>query len=569
MKTPDKISKKTVLKIIWIVYALASMIIWIPQIDRMFTKDYASASAYLSLDDAWDITINGREYRNVSLDGFRFDIVNKGDEIIMQRTLPEKWELTEGALRFHIRQSAVKMYIDNELFYEYGYDRMAQNKTVGSGFQFINFPNEYQGRTLKICLFLSEDMAFTRLDSVRVYEWENAYRMLMTENRFPLFLGCFLTIFGLVLLVITVVALAFSLKYIRAFCISLFSFLMGLWTLCYYNVILIFSVPLYTVSLLEYLTLYLAPIPLIIYMWEDVKNLQQKSLRVLYRILSAVHILATAWMLGLHSLDIVHCAATLKYMQALIVCNLVYFIFIEIWNLKYHRAVDRLFLVGMLVIAACIVYDLAAYCSNRYFGGTVLSLRGMTSVGVVIFIFILICVFYLNLTQKMMQEKERDFLIRSAYTDELTRIHNRRYCIEYMNRIEESGKLHHTVFCFDLNNLKVVNDTYGHAKGDILIRSAADVIAQSFQEYGIVARMGGDEFIAVLETVVPEKVRELAERFEENIRKKNREIEDLHMSIAYGYASCAAGESHIEKVYQMADDRMYEKKKQMKNSGLH
>ncbi len=565
MKVPNKISKKTVLKIIWIVYALASMIIWVPQIDRMLTRDYASASVYLSLDDSWDITVGDEMYRNVSLDEFRFDIVSKGDEITMQRTLPEEWGLTEGALRFHIRQSAVSMYIDNEVFYEYGYDRMAQNKTVGSGFQFIDFPNEYQGKTLKIHLVLSEDMAFTSLDSVRVYEWKDAYRVLMTENRIPLFLGCFLTIFGLVITVITIVALAFSLKYIRAFCISLFALLMGLWTLCYYNVILIFSIPLHAVSLLEYLTLYLAPIPLIIYMWEDVRNLKQKSFKILYRVLSAVHIAATAWMLGLHTMDIVHCAATLKYMQALIVCNLAYFIFIEIKNLKYHRMIDRLFLVGMLVIGACVIYDLTEYCSNRYFGRTIFSMRGMTSIGVVIFIFILICVFYLNLTQKMMKEKERDFLIKSAYTDELTRIHNRRYCMEYMNRIEEAGGLHHTVICFDLNNLKVVNDTYGHAQGDILIKSAAEVIAQTFQGCGIVARVGGDEFIAILETAAQEKIMELAEQFEENIKKKNQEIKDLNMSIAYGYACCNAGESHIEKIYQIADNRMYEKKKQMKN----
>lgn len=82
--------------------------------------------------------------------------------------------------------------------------------------------------------------------------------------------------------------------------------------------------PLYAVSLLEYLTLYLAPVPLIIYMWEDVKRLEQKSVTVLYRILAVVHTLATAWMIGLHALDIVHCAATLKYMQVLIVLNLVF-----------------------------------------------------------------------------------------------------------------------------------------------------------------------------------------------------------------------------------------------------
>ena len=94
-----------------------------------------------------------------------------------------------------------------------------------------------------------------------------------------------------------------------------------------------------------------------------------------------------------------------------------------------------------------------------------------------------------------MQEKERDFLLKSAYTDELTQIHNRRYCMEYMTRVKEMENPDYTDFCFDLNNLKTTNDTYGHAQGDILIRSAAEVIVNAFEPHGIVARMGGHSLI--------------------------------------------------------------------------
>lgn len=564
MKTSTKISKKTIIKAIWILYALISTVIWLPQVDKLFAQDVSLTSDYVSLDDSWDITVRDEIYRNVSLNELTFDAVNKGDEITMTKVLPENFSLTEGALRFHIRQSAVKMYIDDEQIYEYGYDRMAQNKTVGSGFQFINFPNEYQGKTLTIHLYLSEDAAFSRLDSVRIYEWENAYRILMTEHRIPMFTGCFLTIFGLVTTIITIFALAFSLQYIRVFCISLFSMLMGLWTLCYYNVILVFSIPLYSISLLEYLTLYLAPIPLFIYMWPDVKNLKQKFLRTIYWVFFTVHTLATMLMIILHATDTVHCAATLKYMQALIVCGLTFFIIIEIMNLRSSKTIDKLFLVGMLIIGACIFYDLAIYWSNRYHGKASNTIQGITSIGVVLFIFILIGSFYINLTQKLMQETERNFLIKSAYTDELTQIHNRRYCMEYMNNLKDGGSCSHTVVCFDLNNLKITNDTYGHAKGDILIKSAAEVISETFGENGIVARMGGDEFIAIIETASPEKIAILMEQFQINLQNKNEETEDLNLSIAYGYASCNAQEYNIEKIYQIADNRMYENKKHMK-----
>ena len=54
------------------------------------------------------------------------------------------------------------------------------------------------------------------------------------------------------------------------------------------------------------------------------------------------------------------------------------------------------------------------------------------------------------------------------------------------------------------------------------------------------------------------------ERFQQNIHRKNDQVKDLNLSIACGYASCLEMEADIEKVYQMADDRMYEHKKQMK-----
>ncbi len=524
-------------------------------------------SQYISLDDSWMISIDDDIYYDVSLNDFRFDTLKKGSEIIMQRELPDDLGASDGALRLHIRQSAIQIYIDDELFYEYGLDRVEQGKTVGSGYQFINFPNENCGKTLRIHLYQTEEKVFSKLGSLRIYPWENAFRLLMTENRIPLFTGCFLLIFGLVAMIITVFALAFSLKYIRLFCVSIFSLLIGLWTLCYYNVVLIFSIPLYSVSLLEYLSFYLAPIPLLIYMREDVWKLKQRFLQYCYRTLFIIQTAVTACMIILHAMDIVHLAATLPYMQVFIVCDLVYFLFIEILNLKSSQLIDRLLLIGMLIIGVCVSYDLISYCSSRFHGSTPLTLRGVASVGVVIFIAILICSFYISLTQKMMHETERNFLLKSAYTDELTQIHNRRYCMEYINKIRETEDLNYTIICFDLNDLKKTNDTYGHTRGDILIKSAAEAIQETFEAHGMVARIGGDEFISILHTTVNEEITRLLAQFQAAVERKNREITNLNMSIAYGYASCSMQEHNIDKVYQMADDRMYEKKKQMKSAG--
>lgn len=570
MKENRKPTKKSVLKIAFAVYAMFSIFLTATMIDRMFSNDYSAISQGVTLNDGWDITINGHTYQDVSLDTFHFDIVNKGDTITMMRTLPDHFDCVGNALLLPIRQTAVKVYVDADQIYQYGWDRLNQHKTIGSGYLTVELPDNYAEKTLKLNFSVGEDRAFTRFDPIQIYEWKNVYRVILTENRIPLFLGCFLTVFGLVTCIITVFALLISGRFLRILCVSLFSICIGLWTLCYYNVLLIFSMPVYMISLLEYLSLFLAPIPLVIYMREDVSALNRPFMTRIYHFLLTVQIAATTVTIGLHSVDLVHCAATLKYMQALIVCNLLYFVIVEIMNLRIsHQLVHKLFLVGMLSLSGCVFCDLLSYHLNRYYGVTLLPLKGIAPLGMILFIFILLVSFYINLTEKMMQETERNFLIKSAYTDELTKIHNRRYCMEYMDHIMEMENPDYTVICFDLNNLKITNDTYGHAKGDLLIKSAAEVIDKAFSPHGIVARMGGDEFIAIARTGEPDKISSMMEEFQSCINEKNQAIPDLHLSIAYGYASCSPKEYNIEKIYQIADNRMYAHKQAMKRSSAN
>ena len=302
-----------------------------------------------------------------------------------------------------------------------------------------------------------------------------------------------------------------------------------------------------------------------IYMYGHVKNLKSKVLKVIYWILFTVQLVFDLVFIGLHTMDIVHCASVLQYFQVIIICHLIYFMLIDLKNLKSSQLMNRFYLVGLLIVAVCIGYDLFVYYEERYHSAAIASFRGLSALGMMFLVFILIISFYMNLAHKMMQDAERSLLLKSAYTDELTQLHNRRYCSEQMVQLNEDKTAEYTVISFDLNNLKTVNDTYGHAKGDILIKSAADVIGKTFEEQGFVGRMGGDEFLAVLLTADKKRIEGLMEQFKSNILKKNQEVEDLDMSISCGYASSNEIEDRdIEKIYQKADDRMYADKKQYK-----
>ncbi len=326
----------------------------------------------------------------------------------------------------------------------------------------------------------------------------------------------------------------------------------------------IFTIPLYSVSLINYLALYLAPIPLTVYIMEEVENLKSRILKIFYWIFFVTEVTAVCAAILLHAFDIVHMAGILKYMQAVLMGGMLFFLVVLLMNLKFPKLENRLSVAGLLVVVVCVAYDMLGYNLGRYLGSDAFNLKGVSSCGIMIFICILFVSFYLEMTQRMMEQKERNFLIKSAYTDELTRIHNRRYCMEYMEKLKEQKNFNYTVICFDVNNLKVTNDTYGHARGDVLLKCAAEVLEQTFGEQGLVARMGGDEFVAILETAEEVRIGMLIEQFLQNVSKKNRTVKDLNMSIAYGYACGSQSSSEIEKVYQKADDNMYEKKKQMK-----
>ena len=280
----------------------------------------------------------------------------------------------------------------------------------------------------------------------------------------------------------------------------------------------------------------------------------------------AVQIIFNVITIYLHTIDKEHCAATLKYMQTLIVVHLIYYAVVIVKNIRFGHFNNKFYLFGLLTVVGCISYDLLSYYGNRYRAGS-MPLKGVSAIGVMVFLFLLILEFYHNISLKLMEETELNFLIKSAYTDELTQLPNRRYCSEQMKIIDDEINAGYTVMSFDLNNLKQANDNYGHSQGDILIQEAAEVIFASFAEHGIVGRMGGDEFIAILKNCTKEDVEALLKNFYENIAQKNQIKRSVDLAISCGYAmSGELQESNIEKLYQMADDRMYENKKQYKEA---
>ena len=154
-----------------------------------------------------------------------------------------------------------------------------------------------------------------------------------------------------------------------------------------------------------------------------------------------------------------------------------------------------------------------------------------------------------------------------AYTDSLTNLGNRAAIETVNNKLENDYKTNIGIISFDLNDFKYINDTYGHAKGDIVLVSFAKILKKVFSK-NFIGRMGGDEFIVIIPNATPTIIEKKISEMDELIKLYN-DSNDLKIKVSYGYAVRNKGkEESLEETYSTADKNMYLIKQSKKNKNV-
>ncbi|GAB6076207.1 GGDEF domain-containing protein [Desulfurobacterium crinifex] len=118
------------------------------------------------------------------------------------------------------------------------------------------------------------------------------------------------------------------------------------------------------------------------------------------------------------------------------------------------------------------------------------------------------------------------------------------------------------VVFIDLDNFKQVNDNFGHRKGDEILKEFASFLKESFRDYDIIGRLGGDEFIIVLTNIDSNTLKRRLLSFKEEVREKFKKF-DISTSIG---VSCSPYDGDdFDRLVTIADSRMYEAKKSGKD----
>ncbi len=184
----------------------------------------------------------------------------------------------------------------------------------------------------------------------------------------------------------------------------------------------------------------------------------------------------------------------------------------------------------------------------------------------------------MNAVETLRQEIGEDQLLLIRETAEMVAFYRRmleRYELDTLTGLPGSNRFRECtaaieqqaatvgVIFFDINNLKVINDTKGHGAGDRLIQKTAESIMRVPGNNQQAFRVGGDEFVIILTDCSEDDITGFVEIWETKLAEINEADDGLFCSVSVGAAYGACG-YRIGDVLKLADARMYDKKRRMK-----
>ena len=162
---------------------------------------------------------------------------------------------------------------------------------------------------------------------------------------------------------------------------------------------------------------------------------------------------------------------------------------------------------------------------------------------------------FTDITSRKIAENK---IIYLSYHDSLTGLYNRRYLEEEINRLDVDRNIPISVIMGDVNGLKIMNDIFGHASGDKLLKKAASVMKSCCRADDIIARWGGDEFIILLPNTENFEAEKISERIKQQFSQEK--INSISCSISLGYDTKYFRDDDINRIIENAENNMYTQK---------
>lgn len=482
-------------------------------------------------------------------------------QMTLSNTLPD--DLTDyNTLAFANNHQGVRVFIDNSLVYEFNNKNSRFFPVPASLWNFIELNDSYAGKEVKIELTSYLERHSKNISNILLGEKDSIILYIFKSNLFGLISCIIMFAMSLFLFIYWLVTKRLfqsnSMLYL-----SLFALHVMLWSLMETHVIQFFVHNPTTISTFTAETLLLNGLPIFLYFREDanpkVKKLSEYLLY--YGVLNffVCNLLHFTHILPLEGfISFIHINYALSSF-ALLYANIV--------SLKHRK--KKLFrnpvFYGFIILITSIIIDITCY----YHSISKDNAR-FTRIGLMIYIMILCVNTVKHSLDIIVLGHKAKVYEHLAYHDILTELLNRAAIEEELNKLNKSKEkcLNIMIMMFDLNDLKLINDSLGHSAGDQYIIANVNFILYTFNNIGTLYRTGGDKFTMIIKNYEEDKFRLCLNHMLENMDSKNP-IPRKRINFAYGYAVFEPDRDNtLHDTIQRADANMYKKKYEMKGHNI-
>ena len=554
----------------WVTSVSAVVLLLLFVVFLVAVRSNGVAPRHVRLDKGWTVTYKGEKTEIESLVNYTFPKkLKSGDSLILEGKISAN-QLAHPIFRFRTVHSAVEVFENGKSVYEYGKNRVFP----GCGYHYIHL-NHGEHQKLKVVLVEKVNNRKITFSKYELLPEEYALSDYPSRHIFALVIGIFLILFGVLAVLIGAVMRIYGVNYFRLLMIGFLSFTFGTWTMCYTKLIQIVSYNLTLNTTLEYICLYFAPIPFTLLLWNMHQTRLSSSKTLIMKVLviyEVVYLLVTS---VLHFMGLLFYPKSLAFFHVVVFSGLAYFVFSGILYNKKMDVSGKILSRGVLFFVVMVVADLLRFNFARYLAvDNPLLESSWIPLGTLGFVLLLVQSYVVYVVYILEDRAEKGALATMAYLDALTGLYNRAKCQQIFEILNKSFG-DYAFVSIDMNGLKEVNDQHGHNEGDRFIKAFAEVFKEAFQGIGTAIRVGGDEFLAIVRSEHVADVKSAISKMTE-LQKASSAKLPLPLEVAYGiafkhefleYSFSVAEEKRIdaEKVYHLADERMYAMKSSMKS----
>jgi len=508
----------------------------------------------------WTVTNGNRTYENVELPTYIED-AKLGDNLVLSRQLPETLE-NDTYIFFRASHQYVKAYINGHVVYSFGWDeKRLFGKSPGCTWVVIPISKDQAGDLLQIKLIGAYESYAGRINEFYMGDKSAVLYDIVSKR-----LGSIMLCFILVILGTGMTVFALVVKYRKAtqslLRLGLLSALIGVWSACTTNILQVVFSNVFFLLNLEFLTFYLI-LPVVLWFLNSIDYFKNRKVLNILFWMSLVLFLMLDMLQLLNIADYMETISAYHILMAATVLYLFITGFVDLLRKKTDKEL-RILIFSVLLIALFWSIDLIMfYVGSSYDNGY------FTRIGMIVFIILWAVQIIRSMSQIVYKMTQTQLLEVLAYEDQMTGLKNRTAFEKKLNEYREDTDLEDAYIVeFDMNDLKNINDNFGHAKGDQAIITLANIIKTEFRDIGLAYRIGGDEICVIVpetEDISVDLIDEKMYRITMLVKAASREMK-LQFSVASGYSKASGTENcDIDCAYKEADKKMYENKQRMKS----